>query len=723
MHIYESNQREQYIFHLLSLFSSFILILSGILLRIYYSFFVKEKPLVNPITIIRRNLFPQRKNKLILIGLIFSVCLCYIPLFSQEKDTLKAEDILKMSFEDLMNVEVTSASKVQQLIKEVAASVQIVTAEQIKNRGYFTLEEALSDLPGFQFRNIVGFNSYIFMRGAPNQNNLILLLVDGIQINELNSGGFYGGGQFNLSNVEQIEVVYGPASALYGTNAISGVINIITKNPDEKNKGHISVLGGNYKTGMIDFNYNNTMNDKDLGLSISGMYKTSEKADLAGSAGDDNWTNDMENYENDVSLSFKLKYKNYESGIEYQQKKSSNTTYYKSVGDIYSDKNSLWNIFFLNGFLKYTNEISGNLKLNSMIYYRNATVSPNTIDHVIKSTADNPGEQVGYFRPNQLIGMENQCTYKLNEKLMIVGGIVGELEQLSNGFSITQSASQYVTPPEPGKPKMLNNRLFSYFFQLTYKIFDQVSFIGGLRHDFSNYYDEVITPRAGIVFNAGKISLKALYNTAFRAPKPWDYNYGLGNPDLKPEKMRSAELNLSYLAMNNLFFGSSIYKNLIKDKLTKEYVLNGDRWINKDKLNTLGFELYGNYSINDFLFNLNYSYNDSYDQNEADIPEISKQTANAGITYSYDSNLKINLRTNYIGERKNPAIIPATGTNLIDPSFLFHTCISYLDYHSFDFQLKISNILDKKYYHPNNRFAGRYRQPERTFTFKVIYYY
>jgi len=62
--------------------------------------------------------------------------------------------------------------------------------------GYFTLEEALSFLPGFQFRNIQGINSYVFQRGIPNQNNLTLVLVDGMQINELNSGGFYAGGQY-----------------------------------------------------------------------------------------------------------------------------------------------------------------------------------------------------------------------------------------------------------------------------------------------------------------------------------------------------------------------------------------------------------------------------------------------------------------------------------------------------------------------------------------------
>lgn len=165
----------------------------------------------------------------------------YSLLTAQERDTLGAEEILRMSFADLMNTKVVSASKVSQQIKDVSATVQVITAEQIKERGYFTLEEALGDLPGFQFRNMLGFNSYIFMRGAPSQNNLIILMVDGVQINELNSGGFYAGGQFNMSNIEMIEVVYGPASTLYGTNAVSGIINIITKKSRWGKTGEISL--------------------------------------------------------------------------------------------------------------------------------------------------------------------------------------------------------------------------------------------------------------------------------------------------------------------------------------------------------------------------------------------------------------------------------------------------------------------------------------------------
>ena len=96
-------------------------------------------------------------------------------------------------------------------------------------------------------------------------------------------------------------------------------------------------------------------------------------------------------------------------------------------------------------------------------------------------------------------------------------------------------------------------------------------------------------------------------------------------------------------------------------------------------------------------------------------------TANAGITYSYNSNITINLRSNYLGERKNPSIIQNTGKNIIDEALLLHGCISFLDLKGFDFLLKVNNIFNQEYYNPSNRFAGRYRQPQRTIILKGSY--
>ncbi len=103
------------------------------------------------------------------------------------------DELLNMSLDELQEMPVVSATKTLTPLSKVPATIRVITAEDIRRYGYLTLEEALGDLPGFQFRNINGFNTYTFMRGLPSQNNLILLMVDGVEINEINSGGFYGG--------------------------------------------------------------------------------------------------------------------------------------------------------------------------------------------------------------------------------------------------------------------------------------------------------------------------------------------------------------------------------------------------------------------------------------------------------------------------------------------------------------------------------------------------
>ena len=161
--------------------------------------------------------------------LIALSCLCSTILASNTD----IEYLATLSLSELQNIIVTTSTKKEQKLMESPSNTRVITNKMIKERGYITLEEALADLPGLQFRDMKGFNSYTFMRGALNQNNLILMMVDGVTVNELNSGGFYGGNHYNLSNIKRIEVVYGPGSALYGTNAVSGVINIITYDPDD----------------------------------------------------------------------------------------------------------------------------------------------------------------------------------------------------------------------------------------------------------------------------------------------------------------------------------------------------------------------------------------------------------------------------------------------------------------------------------------------------------
>ena len=130
---------------------------------------------------------------------------------------------------------VTSVSKAKEPLAEAPATVQVITGEEIERRGYTDLEAVLRDLPGFDFSRRAGPSySNIYQRGYRSiETNRTMLLIDGVEDNDLASSTAWLSRQFPLSNIDRIEVVYGPASTMYGANAFAGVINVVTKQPEQ----------------------------------------------------------------------------------------------------------------------------------------------------------------------------------------------------------------------------------------------------------------------------------------------------------------------------------------------------------------------------------------------------------------------------------------------------------------------------------------------------------
>ncbi len=623
-------------------------------------------------------------------------------------------DIYDLSLQDLSKVQIASASKVDQNINEISSTIFIISEKDIREKGYQTLEGVLSELPGFQFRNIQGMNSYVFQRGIPNQNNLTLLLLDGVQINELNSGGFYGGGQYNLSNVKRIEVIYGPASVAYGTNAVSGIINIITKEPDSLQAAAQLTLGSfsTYK-GNLSFSYYDPNND--FGVLVSGMYRETDRMDLKGEAGGNYWSNKMENYEKDYAFDIKADYGGFSGGLNYIQKQTTTATLNKSAGTIYRDYGTFWNIRFINGYIKYNGILSENIKLSSIIYNRNSTVLDNTIYHVTDTG------RVGYYRPNNLIGIENILDYSYSGNFSVAGGITLEFESLAKGFSISKSNSIDVNPPAPPKPNMLNNRLASIFIEPKITFLKDLYLSGGLRYDNSTVYDDVVTPRIGLSYNVLSYILRITYAEAFRAPKPWDYNDGLGNPALKPERMRSFEVSVAGVLSENLRFSVAGYINRLKNAIIKEEYIDGYKWTNSGEANTEGIETWLRLRYGNFSANMSYTYTNSTDEKDRIIAEISRHTGSAGFTWHFNEQISINLSNMYLGKRENPKVIPTEGVKTLPAYFIWNGTFSVNDFYGVKFSLSVKNIFDTEYYHTSNRSPERYRQPQRTILFTAGY--
>ena len=150
--------------------------------------------------------------------------------FSLAQDTTSA-NLLSLSLEELMNIQLESATRYEARLRNVPVFAVVITRQQIEERGYASLLDVLHDVPGFDIIHVNGlYPQLVHQRGLRGNNNRTLVFVDGILIQNLYEMNMLGTAlDYDLSNVQQIEIIYGPASALYGSNAVTGIINIRTR--------------------------------------------------------------------------------------------------------------------------------------------------------------------------------------------------------------------------------------------------------------------------------------------------------------------------------------------------------------------------------------------------------------------------------------------------------------------------------------------------------------
>lgn len=185
--------------------------------------------------------------------------------------------------------QVASVSKTSEPLREAPATVVVVTADEIHRRGYVDLEQLLHDLPGFDLSRTNGdVYSYINLRGyRATQSDRLLFLVDGVEQNELSTNTLYLSRQYALSNIERVEVVYGPASTMYGANAYTGVISIITRQPEallgENNRSAISAQAtvNGRGSGNVDLTLAGKNGAGTIAWSLAGNFQQSQERDLS----------------------------------------------------------------------------------------------------------------------------------------------------------------------------------------------------------------------------------------------------------------------------------------------------------------------------------------------------------------------------------------------------------------------------------------------------------
>jgi iron complex outermembrane receptor protein len=178
----------------------------------------------------------------------------------------------KLAFEELFNLEITTVSKRPERLVDAASGVQVITAEEIRRSGASSLPEALRLATNLQVAQIDSNRWAISARGFNSATaNKLLVLIDGRSVyTPLFSGVFWDVQHVMLEDVDRIEVISGPGATLWGSNAVNGVINVITKNTRDTQGALLSGGGGSFLRGFGSARYGGNLG-RDLYFRVYGM--------------------------------------------------------------------------------------------------------------------------------------------------------------------------------------------------------------------------------------------------------------------------------------------------------------------------------------------------------------------------------------------------------------------------------------------------------------------
>jgi outer membrane receptor for ferrienterochelin and colicins len=682
-----------------------------------------------------------------------------------QDSTQNVSDLLDLSLEQLMNIKVVTASGYLQTISEAPSTITVITSQQIAERGYEQLEDALRDIPGIDMIHINGYApTLIYFRGMYGAENLrALLMIDGIVENNILGSNDMAGPAYSLHNADRIEIIWGPVSALYGANAFGGVINIISKKGADiqglqaeqgfgsfntrfeklsmglrKSKFEFAIAGTLYSTDGPKFrnrdpDYSGAYVDKAYSLNSSLSYYTANSKTTAG-------------------------YRTYNTPMGWGTYSNSPTQYLGLppqgndnqgiVGilqsNIRGERSGLDDSYLRTWFIQNELKPVEKLKLFSRIAYRETGIRDDSYVYVTVDGTKLIRLPIASY--SNRASAEISASYSLSETHKFSAGIDYYRDNVEAGarkstldlntFYLIDGKDTVVNLHATFLPRVhdIRNNFGSYFqYILNSRLFGHTNFTLGGRYDHNSYFGDALSPRIAIVSEPAKLlTLKFQFGTAFRAPSNLEIHQTppSGNFQLKKEKIRTYEFNAIYPVTKNL----RLQLNGFRNELTDVIILGNLSGFVPDK-NPGVITVNGVETIADVLLikNLsafvNFTYQDSRGENlithnSGQVPGVAKVKGNAGITLHIENLFTISLSGNWVGTRQVPRTDPY---GPVKGYFLTNCNISTgkLYKNKITASLNIHNIFDIKWLDPGFRTADGFlystvlEQPGSNGLFKI----
>ncbi|GHF88381.1 hypothetical protein GCM10017161_15110 [Thalassotalea marina] len=638
------------------------------------------------------------------------------------------DGLLELSLRELSQLQIESSSLSNKSLARAPNVVSVIDRNRIELSGASTLSELLRLFPGIQINHRRNGRDMVWIRGVTSgRNTKVLLIIDGVPQNDAVFGGWSPDEQFNAQNIEKIELIRGPGSALYGGSAYSGIVSITTKqfSSPQLFEGKI----GSFASKEVSVK-------KNLALSSANVFFNARVYQTDGFEQQYDRSGQPSTHLNNVESKYgqlKIELNDWQFNF--------NHTNYMTEYPLYRSNEHKEQRYKSNNFsLKHDKETQS-YSVKTVAYYNKLS---RIFDHRVIDPLTN---ELEFFSTSDLdssvLGINSKLSYEHSNELKTNFGLFYDKWSVAN-YHETIHKKDNVTQQiilskldQKGNDKPSRENYAAFWQQDISFLDNMLELIVGARYDYHSTFGSQISSRIGLTWQSNDYwSTKILWGSAFRPPT-FIQQYEIradnnvpGNPAVKPESISTTEWELSYFIDENQKLTSRAFKSELKDFIRS---FDGGPYQNSDDKTTIyGAELewekaviFQSCCLNSLAMNVNLTHLNS------DQPNVARDTVNVSLNFEKrDVNLFLSL--NWSGSRNPSDTYHNRVTNVVKRvqdnkgSYLIadaNLTVKNVFQPNLFFILKISNLGNKNHYNPTYAPDGYFdvRRLPRYFQFGLRY--
>ncbi|MDG1783172.1 MAG: TonB-dependent receptor [Porticoccaceae bacterium] len=580
-----------------------------------------------------------------------------------------------------------SASLIPITASRSANAVTVIDRAQLRNRATVSLSNILRDVPGFSVSQVgvLGSQTQIRVRGA--EANHLLVTIDGVEANDPSQGDEFSWGKLTASDIERIEIIRGPQSSLRGSDAVAGVVNIITRSAEKSSVG-LFLESGSWATHHSGFNIGHKQGDFDIRFGLSHI---ESEGDNIARTGDENdgYRNTTYNIRSGLKLSDQM-------DISFAARESDGMNQFDADNDfdgLIEDQDRV------SEFENSTMRIQGDYSSKDGTWQHKILISQSKSDNaafadkakgnVTESTKDQ-FQYIGSFTWDQ--GAQN---------------IAALIEREKEDWMQRGEISWGVYDPNQDRERDTDSVAVEYRTDIN----DHLTLAASARHDDNSEFDSAKTYRAEVIYQLTEaIRLRSAVGTAVKNPTFTErfgfYTNFIGNPNLIPEESTSWELGADQLIMGgDLTLSLTIFDaeleneidGFVYDPATFAYTSSNINGTSERK----GAELSAVGNISESMsLSAAYTYTDSTGDDAVREVRRPRHIASLNLGWLAAHNLHLNTNIQFTGEQTDvyfPPFPEPSQVVALSNHTLVNINLNYSATEKFEMYLKLENALNENY--------------------------